>query len=174
MNQSNSRRNELLLVFVDASVQPSGVGLGVAYKDRDGKLIGWRGKSVRSMTSIEAEYEALIYALEQVRRYGPTALRVFSDNLVVMAQMAGAMRVNHDSLKQLFQRAKGLERRFASVTYMHIPRELNVLADAMAEEAVLRPQMDQWLTNATSNSNSGNPTALKTSTGAKTRTDLSS
>lgn len=149
MSASKARRTawraEVVLVFVDASVQSAGVGLGVAYKDRFGRLIGWRSKLIRTMTSVEAEYEALIYALEQVRGYAPMSLCVFSDNQVVMAQMAGTMRVNHDSLKRLYQRAKSLEQHFDRVTYAHIPREFNVLADAMAEEAVLRAQIDTWL-----------------------------
>jgi ribonuclease HI len=130
-----------LLIFIDATVQPHGAGLGVALKDGDGRLIGWRGKPMPPMTINEAEYEALLFALDLAGQRGARHVRVFSDSRVVVEQMSGAIRVHHDSLKRLHQRATAAVLRFTAVSFTHIPRELNVLADAMAAEAMLRGRL---------------------------------
>jgi len=63
-------------------------------------------------------------------------VEVFSDSKLVIEQMRGYYRVNHDSLRVLHRRAQDLRDGFERVTFHHISRERNQLADAMAEEAV--------------------------------------
>ncbi len=128
----------ILAVYTDASVQPHTTGLGVAIKDEHGKLIAWRNKSAPAMTCNQAEYAALIFALEQVLTYQPLPreVRVFSDSRVVVEQMSGWIRVNSLALKELHRRARVLAERFEQVTFTHIPRERNQLADAIADEAI--------------------------------------
>lgn len=55
----------VLVAYMDASVQPKATGLGVAIKDERGKLIAWRNKGAPAMTCNQAEYAALIFALER-------------------------------------------------------------------------------------------------------------
>ena len=128
----------ILAVYTDASIQPEATGLGVAIKDERGKLIAWRKKSAPPMTCNQAEYAAVIFALEQVLTYQPLPreVRVFSDSRVVVEQMSGWIRVNSLALKALHRRARALTERFERVTFTHIPRERNQLADAMADEAI--------------------------------------
>ncbi len=132
-------------MFIDATVRAQGAVLGIAFKNERGQLIGWWGKAARNMTINEAEYEALIFGLGMARDRGAQVVSVFSDSRVVVEQMTGIIRVNHDVLKRLHRRATDAARRFGRVTYTHIPRELNVLADAMAEEAVLQHRLRQVL-----------------------------
>ena len=128
----------LLNVFADASVQPYATGLGVVVKDERGVLIAWRCKPAHPMTCNEAEYAALIFALEQALAYAPGELRVFSDSRLVIDQMTGVNGVRSAELRPLHRRARELTARFACVRFAHIPRERNRLADAMANEAVER------------------------------------
>lgn len=46
------------------------------------------------MTCNEAEYAALIFALEQARTFAPQEVRVFSDSKLVIEQMRGWIRVH--------------------------------------------------------------------------------
>ncbi len=114
---------EPMLLFIDATVQTNGAALGVAIKDADGRLIGWRGKPLGRMTINEAEYEALIFALNLAIERRVRTVHVFSDSRVVVEQMAGVIRVHHDSLKRLYARAQAVAKHFATITYTHIPRE---------------------------------------------------
>ncbi len=128
--------HSILLIYADASVQPTATGLGLAIKDEHGNLIAWKNKTVPAMTCNEAEYAALIFALEQALPYAPQEVRVFSDSRLVIEQMRGWIRVRSEPLRRLHRRARALVERFERVTFTHISRERNQLADAMAEEAV--------------------------------------
>lgn len=131
----------VLAVYTDASVQPKATGLGVAIKDERGKLIAWRNKGAPAMTCNQAEYAALIFALEQALTYQPLPreVRVFSDSRLVVEQMSGWISVHSAALKTLYRRARELADRFERVTFTHIPRERNQLADAIADEAASPP-----------------------------------
>jgi ribonuclease HI len=126
----------VLLVYADASVQPGATGLGVAIHDEHGQLIAWRNKATSAMTCNEAEYAALIFALEQARDFSPREVRVFSDSRLVVEQMRGYIRVNSHGLRPLHRRARELAQRFEQVTFTHVPRDRNQLADAIANEAI--------------------------------------
>lgn len=127
--------NGVLFVYADASVQPNGTGLGAVIKNVDGKLIDWRNKSAPAMTCNEAEYAALIFALEETLKFKPRTVHVYSDSRLVVEQMRGYISVNRSNLKQLHQQARALQERFEICTFTHIPRDLNQLADAIADEA---------------------------------------
>jgi len=57
------------------------------------------------------------------------------DSEVVVSQMIGRFSVNSATLKQWHQQACLLARSLTRVRYVHIPRELNGIADALAVEA---------------------------------------
>jgi probable phosphoglycerate mutase len=127
-----------LAVYADASVYPHATGLGAVIKDAHGNLIAWRNRAIGAMTSNEAEYHALIFALEQAQSFAPRELHVFSDSKLVVEQMRGLYRVHHDRLRALHRRAGALVEQFERVTFTHISRERNQLADAIADDAVAR------------------------------------
>ena len=122
-------------VFADASVKPEITGIGLAVKDADGRLILWLGKRDKPMTCNEAEYCALIFALEQARLFAAGDVHIYSDSRVVIEQMQGVISVNSDTLRTLYRRAKGLATHYPRICFSHVPREQNELADAMAEDA---------------------------------------
>lgn len=125
-----------LFVYADASVYPHATGLGAVIKDERGTLLAWRNHALHAMSSNEAEYHALMFALEQVRTFSPREIEVFSDSKLVIEQMRGAYRVNHANLRELYRRAKALTASFSKVTFTHVSRERNQLADAIADDAV--------------------------------------
>ncbi len=129
-------QNGTLFVYADASVQPHATGLGAVIKDQTGKLIAWRNKPARTMSCNEAEYAALIFALEEAAKFRPSQVAVFSDSRLVVEQMHGWISVNSPTLKPLHHRARALSQQFKKFAIAHVPRERNQLADAIADEAI--------------------------------------
>lgn len=125
-----------LFVYADASVYPHATGLGAVIRDERGTILAWRNHVLHAMTSNEAEYHALLFALEQTRTFSPREIEVFSDSKLVIEQLRGGYRVNHANLRELYRRAKKLTSGFGKVTFTHISRERNQLADAIADDAV--------------------------------------
>jgi ribonuclease HI len=128
-----------LFVFCDASTLPRRTGLGAVFRQGRGQLVRWRSAVLPPMTNNEAEYEAVIFGLRQALQFdvAPTQLIVFSDSRVVIDQMTGAIAVRHPALQARHTRACALARQLPAVAFAHIPRELNGLADALAEDAAL-------------------------------------
>jgi ribonuclease HI len=90
-----------------------------------------------TMTNNQAEYTALVRALEHAARLGHGhALVIHSDSELMVKQMRGEYRVKNEDLRDLYQQASRLSRQFAAVTYRHVRREQNRRADELCNEAL--------------------------------------
>jgi ribonuclease HI len=133
------KRPEQLTVYCDGGIGDNGrgTGLGVVIRDADNEIIGLVKRGMPPMTNNEAEYAALVLALQSVQQFRPRKLHVFMDSEVVVGQMIGRFSVHSAALKQWHSRACRLARGFKEISFSHIPREANRLADALANEALV-------------------------------------
>lgn len=127
--------------FVDASVQPGRTGVAMVLRGRGGELLGWASQEQRGMTNNEAEYAALLFGLEQARGLRVRRLRVYSDSRVVVEQMRGEIDVRSGAMRRWNERARRAARAFENVVYVYVPREMNVLADALADDVLHRAEL---------------------------------
>ena len=127
-----------LIVYADGATghREDHTGAGAVLLDVKGRVLALANRCLGDMTNNEAEYAGLILALELAASRRPRHLRVRLDSAVVVGQMNGECAVRSSSLKPWHQRACLLARRFRRVTYRHVPREQNRLADALAQEAL--------------------------------------
>jgi ribonuclease HI len=87
-------------------------------------------------TNNVAEYEGLLMGLEALLRLGKKRIRVQSDSQLLVRQLNGEYRVKDEKLKALFQKAMSLLRQFDAYRILHVPRELNKLADRLANKGI--------------------------------------
>lgn len=113
---------------------PSAVGY-VLYRP-DGSVAAELGGVIGETTNNVAEYEALIAGLEHSLELGADALEVRLDSMLLVKQIAGEYRVKASHLKPLHRRAIGLLTKFETAELVHVPREDNTVADALANEAL--------------------------------------
>lgn len=132
-------RPRLYLVHTDGAIRADlGVsGLSAVVRDEKGQFIYLWSKRDQRMTCNEAEYAAAIMALEKIvaLRIRPNSLKVYSDSQVLVHQMSGIASARAPALRQAQMRLRGLVVLFERVTFHHIPREENRLADALANDA---------------------------------------
>src|SRR4051794_21350178 len=90
------------------------------------------------MTNNQAEYTALVRALEHALKIGTDHRVVLnSDSELMVKQMKGEYKVKNEELRPLYQRAKELADRFAGgVSFVHVRRELNKRADQLCNIAL--------------------------------------
>ncbi len=112
---------------------PGGAGFVI---EVDGAIVCRGGRFLGSCTNNVAEYEALIWGLENVKALGHTEVSAFADSELMVKQLNGVYRVKNEGLKPLFTRAQSLLRTFAKSEVRHVRREDNKAADAMANEAM--------------------------------------
>ncbi|MEO7993304.1 MAG: ribonuclease HI family protein [bacterium] len=115
---------------------PGPASIGVVVKDSN-DLIVHEGKMViGTATNNVAEYRALIYGLMIASPMMPEALEVRMDSELVVKQMKGEYKVKDYKMQQLHAEAKLICEDFESVRFIHVRREENMLADALANEAL--------------------------------------
>ena len=93
-------------------------------------------KKIGIATNNQAEYTALIYAMKHCLENNYLNSYIYMDSLLVIQQMKGIYSVKSTNLITLFKEAKTLEKQFQNIIFNHIPRELNVIADKLANQAL--------------------------------------
>ncbi|MBV9172864.1 MAG: ribonuclease HI family protein [Chloroflexi bacterium] len=87
-------------------------------------------------TNNEAEYEALLMALERARNYGVREIVVRSSSQVMINQLMGAYSVHSPNLRRLHELALTDLGRFESWQAEHVPSAANLDARLLAAKAV--------------------------------------
>jgi ribonuclease HI len=130
--------DEVLILRTDGASRgnPGHAAAGVVIERVDGRLKARGKRYLGVMTNNQAEYRALILGLRAVQRYQPAAVRVFMDSELIVRQMTGQYRVRDETLRPLYEEARALAAALPDVTFTHVPRGKNALADALANEAL--------------------------------------
>ena len=110
----------------------AGCGIVLELEDRREEHRVYLGVATNNV----AEYAALLAALERARALGVAAVRVRSDSQLLVEQMNGGYRVKAAHLKPLWLRARTLAAGFRSFAIVHVRREANRAADALANRAI--------------------------------------
>lgn len=101
----------------------------------DEGIVAEEGERIGTATNNQAEYEALVRALEAADDIGFDEVRVRGDSELIVKQIRGAYDVNDPDLREKRVRAVGLLDRFEEWSIQHVPREINDRADQLANEA---------------------------------------
>lgn len=109
-NPGPSASGYVLLDMNDNVIQKSGVYLGIT-------------------TNNQAEYQSLKLGLDEAFKIGAQEVSVYMDSMLVVNQMKGIFKVKNRDLWPIHEAIKESAQRFKKVTYTHVPRELNKLAD---------------------------------------------
>jgi ribonuclease HI len=73
-------------------------------------------------TNNQAEYQAIIKALEKIVEYTHGKITIFSDSELVVKQLNGEYRVNKPHLRELFNEVDELKKQFTRVNFLYVPR----------------------------------------------------
>ena len=127
-----------VVICVDGASRgnPGLAAIGATIKDEQGRLIARISQGIGRTTNNQAEYRAVIAALEEAIRLGAGQVELNSDSELVVKQIKGEYRVKKAALKPLYQRVKQLQSGLESFTINHIPRQQNREADNLANKAL--------------------------------------
>ena len=131
-------KTKSVIIFTDGASRgnPGPAAIGVTIKDEQGRLISTISQTIGRTTNNQAEYRAIITALERAISLGADQARLFSDSELAVRQINGKYRVKNASLQPLYREVKQLQSQFQSFTITHIPREKNEKADELADQAL--------------------------------------
>jgi ribonuclease HI len=135
--------NQTLNFFSDGAVRPKppAASSAVVVKDVNGNVVDWFSRLLPVMSNNEAEYFGLTDSIALALRLKPAMAYFHLDSQIVVGQVAGGFAVRDRRLKALHTKVKEAEAKLkaAGINYeiFHIKREFNLLADALAADALL-------------------------------------
>ncbi|HEY5543010.1 MAG TPA: ribonuclease HI family protein [Candidatus Binatia bacterium] len=126
----------LLMVDGAARGNPGEAGCGAVIADENGVVVKELSRYLGRTTNNVAEYEGLLMGLEALLKLGQKHIVVQSDSQLLVRQLNGEYRVKDEKLKVLFAQAMRLLRQFGSYRILHVRREMNKLADRLANRGI--------------------------------------
>jgi ribonuclease HI len=131
-------KNEAIKIYSDGGARgnPGPAGIGAVIYDAKGQVIAEISEFLGTATNNQAEYKALIAALKKAKELGVKELECYLDSELVVKQLKREYKVKNADLAPLFLQIHNLTISFKNITFHHIPREQNKVADKLANLAM--------------------------------------
>lgn len=131
-----------LIVYTDGASRgnPGHSSYGFTIQDDSGKILYQEGKYIGIATNNVAEYTAVFKALKYVSdnlfQKGNLKISLYADSKLVAEQLSGRYKIKASHLKPIIADIRKLSSQFKEITYSHIPRSQNGIADSLANQAL--------------------------------------
>ncbi len=119
---------------------PAAVGVVIANEKKE--IIKKYNQAIGTATNNEAEYQAIIFALQKAKLlFGKEKAKYMDiefniDSELIVKQINHQYKIKEDRIKDLFIQVWNLMTDFNSIIFKHIPREQNKEADRLVNEAL--------------------------------------
>jgi len=135
---------EKIIIYTDGGSRgnPGPAGMGVVIANEKGKMMKEYSGFLGVKTNNEAEYEAVIFGLKKIKallgkeKIKNTEIEFRLDSELVARQLEGFYKIENEKLAPLFLKIWNLKIDFGRIYFKHIPREQNMEADRLANEAM--------------------------------------
>lgn len=136
------KKNGKIVVYTDGGSRgnPGPAAIGAVIQDEKKHTIKKYAKTIGEKTNNEAEYEAVIFALQKVRQiFGKEKIKnleieIRMDSELVARQLRGEYKIIEEKLFPLFIKIWNLKIGFPFLTFKEVPREENKEADRLVNE----------------------------------------
>ena len=115
---------------------PGPSGIGYCIHDDSGKIIEQGGEFIGFATSRVAEYYAMKKGIERALEMKYKTVRFISDSLMVVNQLNGIFTVKNQDILPIYNELQERINQFDAVSFTHVPRSENTIADSEANAAI--------------------------------------
>ena len=130
---------ERLFVYSDGGARgnPGPSAIGIVLVNEKEEIIETHKEYIGIGTNNQAEYKAIIKALQIAKKYS-NKLHCYSDSELMIKQLLGEYKVRQSHLQELFQEVEKQEKNYQEVTYSHVRRENEFIqkADKLVNQAL--------------------------------------
>ena len=125
-------------IYVDGASHgnPGPSGIGYQIIGADGQILDQGGQFIGFATSRVAEYYAMKNGIERALKLGLKSARFVSDSLMVINQLNGIFTVKNKDVEPIYNQIQELLKQFEAVSFSHISRLDNQIADHEANAAI--------------------------------------
>ncbi len=142
-----------LIIYTDGGSRgnPGPAGVGVVIDNEQGQILKEYGERIGEATNNEAEYQAVILALQKARQlFGKekikqTKVDFYLDSELVVKQLNHLYKIEEEKLQPLFMKIWNLLVGFNEIKFTHVPREKNKEADRLVNEALDKDNLSRKL-----------------------------
>jgi ribonuclease HI len=130
------------MIYSDGGARgnPGPAAIAFLITSENGQVLTINSRYIGSHTNNQAEYKALIAALESAVALNAEKVISHLDSQLVVKQLTGEYTVKNSELKKLWNKVGELNRRFKKVSFVSVPRTNIQIqkADALVNEALDR------------------------------------
>jgi ribonuclease HI len=128
------------MIFSDGGARsnPGPAAIGFVILSGKGQILMTKSRYVGSRTNNQAEYEALIAALEAATALNAEEVICHLDSQLVVKQLTGEYKVKNSELRKLWMQVQELRNRFKKTIFRSVPRTNIQIqkADALVNKAL--------------------------------------
>jgi ribonuclease HI len=134
----NRKDHQKLIIYTDGGARgnPGPAGAGVAIYDEHKNLLSKHFKFLGDMTNNQAEYEAVVYAICEAKKIGAQEIDFYLDSELLVGQLSREFKIKNMELAKYFIKIWNAGQAFKKISYYHIPREENKVADKLVNQAI--------------------------------------
>ncbi|KKR32140.1 MAG: Ribonuclease H [Candidatus Falkowbacteria bacterium GW2011_GWF2_39_8] len=127
-----------LKIYTDGGARgnPGPAGIGAVIFDEAEKIVAEVSEYIGETTNNQAEYKAVVAAIQKAKELGGEELDFYLDSQLVVEQLNRNYKVKNEGLAPLFIQVYNATMSFKKVTFTYIPREQNKLADKLVNIAI--------------------------------------
>lgn len=129
-----------LIIYTDGASRgnPGHSSYGFTISNGKRELLYKEGKYLGFNTNNFAEYSAVLAALGYVKKNfrALSEIDFYMDSKLVVEQLSGRFKIKSPTLKVLISEIRKIEQTLKTITYTHVPRAKNTVADSLANRAL--------------------------------------
>lgn len=127
-----------LIINTDGGARgnPGPAGIGVAIQSDKGELLDTYKEYIGETTNNQAEYQAVAKGLEIVGKFKPQSIEVRIDSELVVNQINGEFKLKNPDFQTWFIKIHNFKQTYGQVTFVHVRREQNKVADKLVNQAI--------------------------------------
>ncbi|MDB5163351.1 MAG: fructose-2,6-bisphosphatase, putative phosphoglycerate mutase [Candidatus Saccharibacteria bacterium] len=137
-NDEKNATSDTVTIFSDGGSRgnpgPSAGGFVIINNRQE--VIAEGGEYIGITTNSQAEYQGVRLGLEEAEKLGYKKIDFKVDSMMVVNQMKGYYKIKNRELWPIHERILTLMKKFDRVTFTHVPRQFNQLADGMVNKTL--------------------------------------
>lgn len=137
-NDEKNTSSDVITIYSDGGSRgnPGPSAAGFVVLNNQQQVISEGGEYLGITTNNQAEYQGVRIGLEEAQKLGYKKVDFKLDSMLVVNQMKGYYKIKNRELWPIHERIRLLMTKFDRVTFTHVPRQFNQLADGMVNKTL--------------------------------------
>lgn len=133
---TNPEKHGILFSDGGSRGNPGPAASGSVLYDTDKNTIARDGYYCDVQTNNYAEYMGVLRGCQLALEHDITHLKVYLDSKLAVEQLSGRWKVKNANIKPLHEKVSALKDQFVALSFYHVPREQNKVADAIVNDVL--------------------------------------